>query len=500
VAGGSGPFVLAVDQGTSATKAVVFDARGRPCAKAASPLASGFPRPGFVEQDPSGIFRNVLDAVSLCLEALRREVPDGPGRISCCGISNQRETFLLWDGEGRPLCPAIGWQCRRSVPVCDRLRKEGMEGEIRRRTGLLLDPYFSATKLLWLMENDPDARRAVDAGGARFGTVDTWLLWNLSGGASFATDRTNASRTLLYDLSADRWDRDLMDRWGLSALRMPEVRPSAYAFGETDFRGLLPHPVPIAAMIGDSHAAAFGEGCFSPGTAKATMGTGSSILMNVGGRRVHSAGGMVSTICWSTRERTDHALEGIVVTCGATIQWMRDRLGLFAESRDTEAMARAVPDDGGVRVVPAFAGMGAPWWRPDMKAAITGLTLGSTKNHIVRAALESVAYQVADVVEAMGRDAGVAVRELAADGGLTSNRFVMQLLADLLGVDVVNRGIEEVSALGAACLAGLETGLFRDLEELASFDRQERRFRAGAGSGEAKRCHEEWKQAVRTLL
>lgn len=492
-------FVLAVDQGTSGTKAVVFDGRGRLRAKAASPLASSYPRPGFVEQDPEGIFRNVLDSVALCLGAFRRDVSSDPGGICCCGISNQRETFLLWDESGKPLCPAVVWQCRRSVPVCERLKKEGMEEEIRRRTGLLIDPYFSGTKLLWLMENDPAVRRAVESGRARFGTVDAWLLWKLTGGASFATDRTNASRTLLFDLTAAAWDRDLLERWGLAALRMPEVRPSSDSYGETDFQGALPRPIPIAAMIGDSHAAAFGEGCFSSGTAKATMGTGSSILMNVGSRRADSPGGMVSTVCWSMRERTDYALEGIIVSCGSTIQWMRDQLGLFAASRDTEAMARSVADSGGVRVVPAFAGMGAPWWRPAMKAAITGLTFGSTKNHIVRAALESVAFQAADVVESMGRDAGVAVRELAADGGLTANGFVMQLLADLLGVDVVNMGIEEVSALGAAYLAGLETGLYRGLEELSSFDRDEKRFHPGPGRAEAKRCHEEWKQAVRTL-
>lgn len=490
--------LLAIDQGTSGTKAVVFDLRGAVVAKATADLASSYPRPGFVEQSPDGIYNSVLEALRRCLIALR-EAGGDPGSIAACGISNQRETFLLWDDRGKPLAPAVVWQCKRSVAVCDRLRAEGLEDEIRSRTGLLIDPYFSATKLLWLMENDPEVRRAVQ-GGARFGTVDSWILYRLTRGFVHATDLTNASRTLLFNLDDLAWDRWLIDRWGLSGLRLPEVRPSAYAYADVDFEGLLRHPVPVASMIGDSHAAAFGEGCTVPGAAKATLGTGSSILMDVGPRRAEQAGGMVSTICWSTGDRVDRALEGIVVSCGATIQWLRDSLGLFAASRDTEAMARAVSDNGGVHLVPAFSGLGAPWWKPGAKGALCGLTFASTRNHVVRAALESIPFQVADVIAAMTGGGSVQLASLAADGAITENAFVMQLLADTLGRPVVNPGIGEVSALGAALLAGLGAGCYRGLDEIEALPRRERRFEPGPGAAAAREAHAAWRETVRKIL
>ncbi len=495
----AGPHILAIDQGTSGTKAVIFDSLGRIAVRATAALASSFPRPGFVEQDPEAIFQNVLESLRQALARFEAEGGD-PKTIVCCGISNQRETFLLWDESGAPLTPAVVWQCKRSVEICNRLRASGIGEEVRTRTGLIIDPYFSATKLIWLAENDPAIRRAITSGAAMFGTIDTWLLYLLTQGRSYATDHTNASRTLLFNIHELAWDRRLLAEWNLSSLRLPDVHPSAYAFGESDFGGALPRPIPITAMIGDSHAAAFGEGCFSAGTAKATMGTGSSILMNVGPHRIDSMGGMVSTICWSKRGRVDYALEGIIVSCGATIKWLRDSLGLFAESRDTEAMALSVPDNAGVYLVPAFSGMGAPWWRMDLRAAIMGMTFTTTRNHIVRAALESIPYQIADVIASMESDGGVKLFELKVDGGITANGFVMQLLADVLGVDVVNIGIEEVSALGAACLAGLEAGVFGGLGELQSLPQEPRRFTAGPACTTAKRCHEEWKKTVMKLL
>ena len=380
------------------------------------------------------------------------------------------------------------------------MRSSGIETEIRERTGLLIDPYFSATKLMWLAENDPRVRKEIDAGRVFFGTVDAWLAFRLTGGKTHATDHTNASRTLLFNITQLDWDKRLLAEWHLEGLRLPEVHPSSHHYGETDFDGLLPHPIPIAAMIGDSHAAAFGEQCFAPGTAKATLGTGSSIMMNVGQRSRAAQGAMVSTICFSMKDRVDYALEGIVVSCGATIAWLRDQLGLLAESRDSELMARDVPDNGGVYLVPAFSGLGAPWWRMDLRAAILGLTFGSTKNHIVRSALESIPYQIAEVIAAMEAHSSVALTELRVDGGITENNFVMQFLADLVSADVVSNGVEDVSALGAAALAGLEVGLYPDLDAVAGFKRTPRRFTAGLKSADAKKCQREWKKAVTKLL
>ncbi|MBP8305048.1 MAG: glycerol kinase GlpK [Phycisphaerae bacterium] len=496
----SGPFILAIDQGTSGTKAVVFDAEGRIRAKATEPLASSFPMPGFVEQDPEGIYQNVLAAARACIEAFQNRGGD-PGQIKACGLSNQRETFCLWEESGRPLSKAVVWQCKRSVGICNRLKGSTVEEEVVQRTGLMIDPYFSGTKLIWLYENDPRVREAVDAGRALFGTVDTWLLHRLTQGRSFLTDYTNASRTLLFNIDRLEWDRDLLARFRLQGLRLPEARPSAFPYGASDFEGLLPGPVPISAMIGDSHAAAFGEGCYSPGTAKATLGTGCSILLNTGAQRVPSGHGMVSTICWSTADRVDYALEGIIVTCGATIQWLRDGLGLFAESRDTEAMALSVQDARGVVLVPAFSGLGAPHWRMDLKAAILGLTLGCDKNHLVRAALESIPYQIQDVIAAMEQDSGIRLAELRADGGITSNRFVMQFLADLLGTEVVSIGVQDVSALGAAYMAGLQQGVFRGTDHLAQLHADKTAFRPGppADRQKAAELHRCWLQAIRQL-
>jgi glycerol kinase len=489
------PLLLAVDQGTSGTKVAVFDVAGKLRAQGHAALASSYPSPGFVEQSPEAIFNSVIEAVGRAIEALKGSGGDAAS-IAACGISNQRETFLLWDRQGRPLTPAIGWQCKRSIGICERLRAEGIAEEVRSRTGLFLDPYFSATKLLWLLENDSDLRAAVHAGTVRFGTVDTWLLWLLTGGSSYATDHTNASRTLLFNLDTMSWDPWLRARWGLDALVLPAVHPSAFPYGETDFRGILPRPVTVAAMIGDSQSAAFGEGCTVPGTAKATMGTGSSILMDVGASRVDSRAGVVATICWSIPGRIDHALEGIIVSCGATIDWMRDQLGLFQRSEETGTLALSVADNGGVSVVPAFSGMGAPWWRMDARGTICGLTLASTRGHVVRAALESISFQIADIIALMEAETHQPLTELKADGGITRNRFVMQLLADALGVPVVGSSLPEVSARGAALLAGLGAGVYRDVQDLAGLFTAGTRFLPGNGHAKALEDHEEWKREV----
>jgi glycerol kinase len=497
----SSTFILAIDQGTSGTKAVVFDRAGRIVAKATEPLASSFPSPGFVEQDPLEIYQNVLASVKACLNQFRANVSDDLTQIVTCGISNQRETFCLWEASGTPLCNAIVWQCKRSVGICNRLKGSAIEEEVAKRTGLIIDPYFSGTKLIWLYENDPRVREAIGAGRALFGTVDTWLLYRLTGANSFLTDYTNASRTLFFNIDQLRWDQDILRQFKLQGLKLPEARPSSFLYGASDFEGLLPHEIPIGAMIGDSHAAAFGEGCFASGTAKATLGTGCSILLNTGPQRITSTTGMVTTICWSTADRVDYALEGIIVTCGATINWLRDNLGLFAESRDTEAMALSVQNTNGAYLVPAFSGLGAPHWLMDLKAAIVGLTFGCDKNHIVRAALESIPYQIKDVIAAMERDSGITLQQLRVDGGITANRFVMQFLADLLGTDVVNIGIQDVSALGAAYMAGLQQGIFEGIDQLGNLNIARKSFEPGPelDQRKARTLHQNWTRAIKQL-
>jgi glycerol kinase len=492
--------ILAIDQGTSGTKTIIFDCRGRIVAKATQPLRSGFPQPGFVEQNPLEIYQNVLNSTKKSLKEFSEKASRSLKEIVCCGISNQRETFLLWDHSGRPLSNAVVWQCKRSVEICSRLKDSGLEKEVKDRTGLIIDPYFSGTKLIWLCENDRRIKNAINAGDVYFGTIDAWLLFKLTKGQNYFTDYTNASRTLLFNINDLQWDKYLLDKFNLQNLNLPQVRPSSYSFGQSDFEGLFPNKISISAMIGDSHAAAFGEGCFSSGTAKATMGTGSSILLNTGSKRIKSEKGMVTTICWSTSDRIDYALEGIIVTCGATVNWLRDQLGLFADTRQTREMALSVQDNNGVYFVPAFSGLGAPHWKMDAKAAILGLTLGCDKNHIVRAALESIPYQIKDVITAMEQDSGIKLKELKVDGGITANQFIMKFLADLLETNVVNIGLEEVSALGAAYMAGLQQGIFHDIGQLKNLNLGGKRFSPNPDTNMVRTFYEGWKKAVQQLL
>jgi glycerol kinase len=493
-------FILAVDQGTSATKTVVFDMLGRIVAQATETLKSYFPQSGFVEQEPLEIYQNVLASVKECLNQYRQAVSHDLTKIKTCGISNQRETFLLWDHSGQPLSKAVVWQCKRSVEICSRLKKSDLEKEVKKRTGLIIDPYFSGTKIIWLYENDRRIRNAIDSGEVYFGTIDAWLLFKLTQGKSYCTDYTNASRTLFFNINDLQWDKYLLDKFNLQNLNLPQPQPSSYSYGQSDFEELFPDKINISAMIGDSHAAAFGEGCFSPGTAKATMGTGSSILLNTGSRRVQSENGMVTTICWSMPGRVDYALEGIIVTCGATINWLRDQLGLFADNRQTQEIALSIENTNGVYLVPAFSGLGAPYWKMDAKAAILGLNLGCNRNHIIRAALESIAYQIMDVISAMEQDSGIKLKELKVDGGVTANHFVMQFLANLLKTNVVNIGLEEVSALGAACLAGLQQNLFSDIGQLKNLTTGRKQFSPNTDSKIVHTSYEGWKNAVKQLL
>ncbi len=489
-------LILAIDQGTSGSKAVVFDTTGVIVAKATAPLQSIYPRPGFVEQNPREIADSVLRAVGMCISKLEKDHRSSRD-ITCCGISNQRETFVLWDAAGAPIGNAVVWQCRRPVEICSRLKGTDTEQQIRERTGLIVDPYFSGTKVMWLHEHYDTAREAIDRGEARFGTVDSWLLHVLTGGTQYLTDCTNACRTLFFNIDTLDWDHVLLDALGLSSLRLPAVRRSVSAFGATDFAGRLPRPIPITAMIGDSHASAFGQACFAPGSAKVTMGTGSSILMNTGTSRPRSDHGMVSTICFSTATRVDYALEGIIVSCGSTLTWLRDQLRLFSDVSELARAAEHVSDSGGVYLVPGFAGMGAPHWRMDSRGSLHGLSFASTREHVLRAALESIPYQVADVIHAMVADAGVPLTEIVADGGISQNGFVMQLCADLLGATVVNRGLEEVSALGAASLAGLGHGLYDSLDDITRLTATPTAYRPEAEDKERVHTgYEGWKRCV----
>ncbi len=462
-------YILAIDQGTSSTKTILFDEEGKPFAKGVEPLKTHYLANGFVEQDPEELYRNVLSSIEKCLRDFQTKGGDIT-TIKGCGISNQRETFVVWDDHGAPLHPAVVWQCKRSIEICERWKDAGYEAVIRTNTGLLIDPYFSGTKLVWLYENDQKVRKAIDAGNAFFGTVDTWLLYRLTQGRHYCTDYTNASRTLLFNLKTLSWDRSLIEKFGLSKINLPEIKPSSAFFGHTNFNGLLQKPLSINAMIGDSHAAAFGEGCFAPGTAKATLGTGCSILMNIGDACKESKNGMVSTICWSTEDKVQYALEGVIVSCGSTIEWLKNELGLFTDSRETETMATSVADNGGVCFIPAFSGLGAPHWDMNRKASITGLTFGTGRNHIVRAALESIPYQIKEVIAAMESDTTLTLHELMVDGGISTNKFILQFLADLVGKPVVNAGNSDVSALGAANLAGLNLNIFKDMNHLAGLN------------------------------
>ena len=350
-------YILSIDQGTSSTKSLLFDEKGQQVAKGVELLQTTYGNNGFVEQDPEDIYLNVLQSLAKCLDNFKAN-GGVLNEIAACGISNQRETFVIWDENGKPLHNAVVWQCKRSTGICERLSAAGFGDQVTDTTGLIIDPYFSGTKLIWLYENDEPVRKAIDEGRAYFGTVDTWLLYKLTNGKSYLTDYTNASRTLFFNLRELSWDSALLRLFGLNGIKLPEPKPSSFHFGETTFNGLLTEPLPITAMIGDSHAAAFGEGCFTPGAAKATMGTGSSILMNIGSEPKWSKNGMVTTICWSTANRVDYALEGVIVSCGSTIEWLKNELGLISDSKATEAMANSVPDNNGVYLIPAFSGLG----------------------------------------------------------------------------------------------------------------------------------------------
>lgn len=465
--------LLAIDQGTTSSRAILFDAGLRPLAVAQEEFAQHFPRSGWVEHDPGDLWASTA---ATCRAAIERAGLRA-GDIAAIGITNQRETTLLWDArDGRPLHRAIVWQDRRTAPLCARLGAEGVEAEVRARTGLLLDPYFSATKLVWLLDNVEGARAAARAGHLRFGTVDTWLLWNLTGGAVHATDATNASRTMLYDIRRGCWDETLLALFDIPASLLPEVRDCAGSFGETR-ADLFGRPIPILGVAGDQQAAAMGQACFLPGMVKATFGTGCFALLITGERLVESRNRLLGTIAWQLEGRVSYALEGAIFIAGAVVQWLRDGLGIIARAEEAEVLAARADPRSGVYLVPAFTGLGAPWWDSAARGAIYGLTRDTGRAELARAALESVGYQTRDLLDAMQADMeGLEARVLRVDGGMSRSDWMMQFLADILGAPVDRPAGTETTALGAAWLAGLAAGMVPGPQEMVGAWASARRF------------------------
>ena len=485
-------YVLALDAGTSSSRAILFDHAGHIVSVSQKEFRQIYPKPGWVEHDPIEIWETQR---AVAREAIEKAGAT-PAEISAIGITNQRETTVVWNREtGKPVYNAIVWQCRRTSEYCDDLKRRGLADSIREKTGLVPDAYFSGTKIRWILENIPGARADAEAGRLLFGTIDTWLVWNLTGGKVHATDYSNASRTMLYDIGALKWDDDILREFNIPKSMLPEVRPSSGRFGETapDVFGV---PLPIAGVAGDQQSALFGQTCFEAGDAKNTYGTGCFMLMNTGDRRVPSKNGLLTTIAWGLDGKVSYALEGSVFTAGAAIQWLRDELGLLARASDSEAMAKSVPNANGCYVVPAFTGLGAPYWDQYARGAILGLTRGVNKNHVVRATLESLAYQTADVLEAMKKDAGIALNALRVDGGASANDFLMQFQSDVIGVPVERPECVETTALGAAYLAGLATSFWSRASELKANVGGLKRFTPAIGDLERAAALSGWHAAV----
>jgi len=490
-------FIIGIDQSTSGTKALLFDRAGGIVGRTDVPHAQRFPRPGWVEHDPEEIHANTLRAAKDLLAASEID----PGAVAAVAISNQRETAVVWNRRsGRPVHNAVVWQCRRGTDICARLEALGAAAAVKEKTGLVLSPYFSASKIAWILEEIPGARESASRGELLCGTIDSWLIWKLSGGAVHATDYSNASRTQLFDIAGLRWDDDLLRLFSIPRSMLAELRFSDETFGETDLDGILPTPVPISGVMGDSHAALFGQGCFARGMAKATYGTGSSIMMNIGERPARSGRGLVTSIAWGLGGKVEYVFEGNINCAGSTIQWLVEDLGLISSAKEAGVLAKSVPDTEGVYLVPAFVGLGAPYWDSAARATITGMTRGTKKAHVVRAAEESIAYQVKDILDLMVAESGADLRELRVDGGPTKDAFLMQFQADILDIPVDRAAVEELSATGAARMAGLAVGFWNSKEELAELRRTAGTYRRAMDEATRARLYTGWKEAMgRTL-
>ena len=489
-------FVIALDQGTTSSRAILFNRAGEIVSRAQHPFRQIYPQPGWVEHDPMEIWHTEKRALTEAVDAAHID----PKAIAALGITNQRETTILWDrATGQPVYNAIVWQCRRTAALCDQLKALGLGDAVREKTGLLIDAYFSGTKIRWLLDNVPGVRARAERGELCAGTVDSWLIWNLTGGRVHVTDYSNASRTMLFNIHTLTWDKELCDTLGIPMCLLPEPRPNSEVYGTVaeDIPGLEALAgLPICGSAGDQPAALFGQGCFTPGQAKNTYGTGCFTLMNVGREPVRSASGLVTSVGWSVDGQVSYALEGSVFNGGSTIQWLRDELGLIHSAPECDRLAESVPDAGGALIVPAFTGLGAPYWDMYARGTIVGLTRGTTKAHIARAVLDSIAFQVTDLVRAMNADAPCPITTLRVDGGASVSDILMQTQADLLGLPVDRPAQVETTAFGAAALAGLAAGVWSSLDELTALRRSQHIFTAQMNPDAAQRAYRQWQRAV----
>ncbi len=484
-------YIMTLDQGTTSSRCILYDRDGTPVAVGQRELPQIYPQPGWVEHDPKAIWETQMEAAK---DALRKSGITAD-EVAAIGITNQRETTVVWDRQsGKPLCHAIVWQCRRTADICEAIRRSGADVNIRSKTGLVADAYFSMTKIRWILDHVAGAQALAREGHLAFGTVDSWLIWKLTGGKRHVTDVTNASRTMMYNVHTGRWDKDILHQFDIPESLLPEVLPSAGLFGETDVFGVR---IPICGVAGDQQASLFGQTCFHRGDVKNTYGTGCFLLMNTGGEAVTSHSGLITTIAWQLGDKVTYALEGSVFIAGAAIQWLRDGLGILAHSAESEAMATSISDTGGVYFVPAFTGLGAPYWDPDARGLLCGLTRGTTRAHIARAALEAMAYQTDDVLKIMTADSGVPVTTLRVDGGASANGFLCQFQSDLSAVAVERPANVETTSLGAAYLAGLGCGLYESTEEIAALRRNEAVFRPAMPLLTRAALREGWQTAVR---
>jgi glycerol kinase len=489
-------LILAIDQSTSGTKALLFNRSGGLVYRTDESHKQFYPRSGWVEHDPEEIFQKTVLAIQRLLKETGTADPD----ISALAITNQRETALIWDRQtGKPVYNAIVWQCQRGQQTCRELKERGCEATVRAKTGLVIDPYFSASKLKWILDQADGVRKAAESGQLAAGTIDSWLIWKLTGGKVHATDYSNACRTMLLNIQTLQWDPELCDLFSVPTGILPEVRPSSASFGETAPGAIFDRPVPIIGVMGDSHAACFAQNCFETGMAKATFGTGSSIMMNIGNRAVVPPPGLVTSVGWGLGDQVSYVFEGNIHSTGDTVKWLVDGLELIPSSRASEEIAATVDDNGGVYFVPAFVGLGAPYWDSAARATISGLSRGSRKAHVVRAALEAIAYQVRDLIDLMS-GAGIDLKEIRVDGGPTRNALLMQFQSDMLGVPVVRTEVEEASALGVAFMAGLGSGVWKDLGEIEALRRVDRVFSPAMPSEQRDGYYRGWKEAVRRTL
>ncbi len=482
-------YILALDQGTTSSRAILFNRAGQIFQSAQQEFPQIYPQPGWVEHDPEAIWNSQISVAQQAIQGV------DPAQIAAIGITNQRETTIIWDrASGQPIANAVVWQCRRTAPICEELKREGFDQRIKAITGLVTDAYFSGTKVAWLLDNIPGARDRAERGELAFGTVDSFLIWRLTGGRLHITDVSNASRTMLYDIHRGAWSDEILQRLNIPRSLLPTVKPSSEIYGETHLFG---GSIAIAGMAGDQQAATFGQACYQPGLAKQTYGTGCFMLMNTGDAAVTSKHNLLTTVGWQIEGKdVQYALEGSVFIAGAAIQWLRDELGLIKSAAESETVAASVPDTGGVYVVPAFVGLGAPYWDAFARGTIVGLTRGSGRAQIVRATLESVAYQTRDVVDAMHADSGLRLQALRVDGGMVRNDFLMQFQADVLGVPVERPAVTETTALGAAYLAGLATNFWHSQEEIARQWRVERTFEPSMSAEQRDMLYAGWQRAV----